>query len=41
VNRADHQTYLQVDPLLCLQWAESGIAVGGANGVIVIDLARL
>ena len=39
LSRVDHQTYLQVDPLACLQWADSGIAVGGANGVLVLDLA--
>jgi len=41
LSRTDHQTYLQVDPLACLQWAGSGIAVGGAKGVIVLDVAHL
>ena len=41
LSRADHLAYLQADALACLQWAGFGIAVGGANGVIVLDLASL
>ncbi|MGH3804253.1 MAG: hypothetical protein ACRDTD_29785, partial [Pseudonocardiaceae bacterium] len=32
-------TYLQVEQLTCLQWGSAGIAVGGAGGVSVFDLA--
>jgi hypothetical protein len=32
-----HLTYLQVEPLTCLQWADAGIAVGGPHGAGVFD----
>jgi WD domain, G-beta repeat len=35
----DHLTYLQVEPLNCLQWVSAGIAIGGPQGVGVLDLA--
>jgi len=42
LSQADHhQTYLRVDPLTCLQWGGSGIAVGGAKGIVVLGLAHL
>jgi len=31
-------TYLQVEPLTCLQWADAGIAVSGPQGAGVFDL---
>ncbi len=39
LDHPDGLTYLQVEPLTCLQWASIGIAVGGSNGVSVLDLA--
>jgi WD40 repeat protein len=34
-----HPTSLQVEsPLTCLQWSDAGIAVGGSQGVVVLDL---
>ena len=37
-NRPDDPIYLQVEPLTSLQWARTGIAVGGSGGVSVLDL---
>ncbi|HET9253889.1 MAG TPA: hypothetical protein VFO16_01645, partial [Pseudonocardiaceae bacterium] len=31
-------TYLQVEPLTCLQWNSAGIAIGGPHGIGVLDL---
>jgi hypothetical protein len=34
----DHRSYLRVESLACLQWARTGIAIGGPHGVAVLDL---
>jgi WD40 repeat protein len=36
----DHPIYLRVEPLTCLQWAHTGIAVGGPHGLSVLDLTH-
>jgi WD40 repeat protein len=38
VDGTHSRTYLQVEALDCLQWADAGIAVGGPHGVGVLDL---
>jgi WD40 repeat protein len=38
IERCYYLTYLQVEPLTCLHWADAGIAVGGPHGVGVLDL---
>lgn len=38
IDCPDALTYLQVEPLTCLDWTSAGIAVGGPYGVNVLDL---
>lgn len=36
----DRIIYLRVEPITCLQWARTGIAIGGPHGVAVLDLVN-